>query len=301
MKNFVSINMSESRGAISQGWDPTATYGSLVNNQGHFCVCIPLSTIFGFAEDYKKIIVHARQKLILRRSNSDENCYQTTGAAEACNIKITHISWYIPFVVPGDLEKLELQRLVDQKKWIQIPYRSWELFEYTLLPQTSSHTWSIKSYTQLEKPRFVIVGFQTERKDNVQKSASEFDTCKITDMKLFINEERYPYNNMNINFSINHFITLYRSFIEFRESYYGDPTLEPYLTPESFKSKAPLFVIDCSRQYDRTKTGVVDFRLEFTSSANIDPNTRAFALVIHDKLVEYNPFHDTVNKIISLN
>lgn len=300
MKNIVSLGVSDSEGTLSAGWDPASIHDSIVDANGRFAVCIPLSFLLGFAEDYKKIIVHARQKLILIRGMEDKNCYKTTGAAEDCKITISHLSWRIPFVTPGDPERLDLLRIVDQKKWIQVPFRSWELFEYPSLPASSSESWTIKSSTQLEKPRYVIFGFQTARKDSATKSTSEFDHCNVTDVKLFVNNEVYPYINMNLDFTQNHYMILYNSFAEFRKSFYGKPSAKPYLTPNQFKTIAPLVVIDCSRQNDSIKSGVVNFRLEFRTSANIPANTRAFALIIHDKIIEYNPFNDMVNKIVSI-
>ena len=45
----------------------------MTGNAGNFDVSIPLSRIFGFAEDYQKIIVHTRHELILTRSRNDVN------------------------------------------------------------------------------------------------------------------------------------------------------------------------------------------------------------------------------------
>ena len=68
----------------------------------------------------------------------------------------------------------------------------------------------------------------------------------------------------------------------------------PVYSPQEFKEHAPLFVIDCSRQNDTLKTGTVDIRLEIEASANFPANTAAYCLVIHDRLVTYNPLKNEV-------
>lgn len=67
---------------------------------------------------------------------------------------------------------------------IPISFRAWELYEYPLLPATSKHVWIMKTSTQLEKPRYIFVGFHTARKNNANKNASHFDHCNIQDVKL---------------------------------------------------------------------------------------------------------------------
>lgn len=43
---------------------------TLTNAHSFFYICIPLSMIFGCAEDYKKVIINAKHKLILIRSRT---------------------------------------------------------------------------------------------------------------------------------------------------------------------------------------------------------------------------------------
>ena len=82
---------------------------------------------------------------------------------------------------------------------LSIPFRSWELHEYPALPTTSRQTWTIKTSSQLEKTRFVILTFQIGRKNDVKKHADEFDHCKVTNARLFLNDKYYQYDNLNLD------------------------------------------------------------------------------------------------------
>ena len=80
----------------------------------------------------------------------------------------------------------------------------------------------------------------------------------MTNLKLFLNSQYYPYGNLNLNFDQNQFALLYELDATFPNSYYGkDP--EPLLNKSIFMQYSPLIVIDCSKQNEslvtRNETG----------------------------------------------
>ena len=83
-------------------------------------------------------------------------------------------------------------------------------------------------------------------------------------------------------------------YARFQESYYYKNPGEPCLTLSKFHDIAPLIVIDCSRQNDSLKTGSVDIRLEFETNQNIPANTSAYCIILHDRLVRYNPLTNVI-------
>lgn len=85
-------------------------------------------------------------------------------------------------------------------------------------------------------------------------------------------------------------------YANFRQSYYNS-AIDPLLNLKQFKDKAPLFVIDCSRQNDSIKTGPVDVRLEIECSEEIPNNTSAYCLIINDRVFEYKPLSNIVRKL----
>lgn len=85
-------------------------------------------------------------------------------------------------------------------------------------------------------------------------------------------------------------------YTKFRQSYYSIPA-DPLLDLKLFKEKAPLFIIDCSRQNETLKTGPVDVRLEIESLLDLPENKSAYCLIINDRLVEYKPLSTIVRKL----
>lgn len=266
---------------------------------GYINFCIPLRSIFGFAEDYHKIIMNMKHELILLRSRSDINCF--TGDNNLSTIKIDKIQWHIPHVQVSDAEKIKLLKVLDRQQPIKLHFRTWELFEYPILPETTNHIWSVKASTSLNTPRYIIVAFQTNRNNRIQADKSHYDHCNLSDLKVFLNSECYPYENMNVNFTNNQYAILYDMYCRFQETYYHDRppnSAVPLLTYDEYKANAPIIVIDCSRQNEVLKKSIVDIRIEFRTRENIAANTAAYCLILHDNIVSYNPYTNIVNRTL---
>ncbi|XP_051176795.1 uncharacterized protein LOC127291637 [Leptopilina boulardi] len=273
MKNYVSITPPQLNVIENAGFSKITLDSRITLENGYFDVTIPLSMIFGFAEDYKKIIINAKHELILTRARTDMNAIIQTGQGgdEQFKIVINKLEWMVPYILPADNNKVKLLKFIERDALISISFRSWEMYEYPLVPTSSKVLWQIKTSTQLEKPRYVIVGFQTARKDKRRINACHFDHCNITNVKLFLNSQYYPYGNLNLNFDQNQYALLYEMYSNFQTSYYG-------------KESKPI--------------ASVDVRLEFEASNNMPAETTAYCLIIHDRVVQYKPISGVVKKLM---
>ncbi|XP_047039148.1 uncharacterized protein LOC124644014 [Helicoverpa zea] len=294
MKSLISMNESESKISNAWGWN---IEGIKNVNGGSFSASIPLSNILGFAEDFKKVVINSRHELILLRSNTNLNAVKLSTGEIVDDVQINKIIWRVPHVKVSDKEKISLLKLLEKDRPLQMVFRNWDLYEYPALPKTTKHTWSIKTSSQIEKPRYVIVGLQTNRKNSASSDMSQFDHCNVRDVKVYLNSTYYPYESLNVNFADNRIALLYEQYIKFQQSYYGRRP-EPLLSEKQFKDLAPLFVVDCSRQVDNLKTGpVVDVRVEIETDSEIPDKTAAYCLILNDCIVEYKPLSNIVKKI----
>ncbi|XP_031332746.1 uncharacterized protein LOC116178361 [Photinus pyralis] len=295
MKALVSLTPSDNTRYQNCGWFPTST-STITNPTGHFNICIPLKLLLGFAEDYRKVILNIRQELVLIRSNADDDAVISTVADEALKVDIEKIHWKVPHIIPALAEELALTKYIDKNSETQIAFRSWETHLYPALPQTDKHTWAIKTTTSLETPRYIIIGFQTNRDGQVSKDMSQFDHCDIKNVRVFLNTERYPYDNLNINYGNNRYATLYDMYAKFQSSYYGTEN-RPVLNRKEFKEIAPLIVVDCSNQKEGLNSKSVVLRIEFETNANIPKDTIAYCLILHDRLFTYNALTKAVRQV----
>lgn len=292
LKGYVSFNENSSKRLKNAGWsiDDNCTY-NVEDKDGNFNVCVPLKMLLGFAEDYKKLIINLKQELVLIRSNSDFNAIYnsvTTGDDDV-KVNINKIVWKVPHILVSDEQRLNLLRVVESGSELEIAFRSMDLSELPVLPKTKEFTWAIKSTSLLEKPRYVILGFQTNRKNKTDKNASIFDACDLFNVKLFLNSEQYPYDNLNLDFKKGKFASLYEFYSQFQSSFYETENPEPLLSIDNFQKFAPITVIDCSRQNEvLNNVGAIDIRLEFETNSNFPESTSAFCLILHDKILRYN-------------
>lgn len=261
---------------------------------GSFSYCLPLRMFLGFAEDYRSIIINCKQELIIIRSRQDTNVFKGKTRAD---IKLTKIQWRIPHVKVSDTVKLSMLKYVEKRNPIHLCFRSWDLYEYPSLPQSTKTVWSVKTTNQVNTPRYIIIGFQTNRNNNITADSGNFDHCKLRDLRVYLNSECYPYENMSLDFDNNIFSVLFHMYSKYQQSFYHDRTCSyPILDLELFKSLAPIVVIDCSRQEDSFKKSVVDVRVEIETNEIIPAATSAFCLIIHDNYITYNPYTNIVNK-----
>ncbi|KYN03346.1 PREDICTED: uncharacterized protein LOC108773502 [Cyphomyrmex costatus] len=270
----------------------------LVTEDGYFSFYVPLHMLFGFCEDYKRVVINARHELILIRARNDNNCIVGDAAKEP-KLELFKIQWRMPHVTLNEVNKLSMLRILENGRYLSMSFRSWDLYEYPLLPSTTKLSWAIKTTTQLEKPRYVIFALQTNKKNNMSAHKTFLDSCKLTNVKLYLNSEFFPYDDLNLDFDKNRTAILYDMFVRFRTSYYQilRERSETLFKTDAFRKMFPMVIIDCSRQNESVKSGTVDVRLEFEFKENVPANTTAYCLIIHDRVIEYSPMSNVVRKI----
>lgn len=254
---------------------------------------ISLNEVFGVCDDYKKIILNAKHQLILIINRQNILTYHSL--AESINLRITKIQWKMPHVQLADQAKLQMLKYLEKNQVIGVPYRSWDLFEMPQLPQTTKHIWTVKSTTQICKPRFIFVVFQTNRQ-TVASFSDVYDHCNIRHVKLHLNNECFPYDTITNDFANHHYVELYHAFAAIQKSYYPGQGENPISHNYGDFGGYPIFTFDCSRTDESLLGGAVDIRLEIEARENIPENTAAYCLIIYDNYFEYSPFSSIVAK-----
>ena len=254
------------------------------NPKGSFSFAIPMEHVFGFCEDYDKVIYGMRHTLTLVRSTDDTNAIFKTQEAALGKIKLSKVAWIMPRVQPNDKMKYKLYKSIESKTTLDAAFRMRQC-NVVEIPQTTSMSWRLGVRTAPEKPRYVIAAFQTDREGDQIKNAALFNHCNVNNMSVVLNSTKYPPLDANANFEKNQFIQFYKYMTEFARVYYGMDSLlgGTGMNPSSFKDLTPLYVFNVSKQSERLNHGVVDITVEMNFSENVPANTRAFALVISDR------------------
>src|SRR5436190_22449421 len=277
-----------------------------VSNSGEFSGCIPMDMLLGVFEDFDKVLVGIKQELILKIARNSLNAIFTTADEPAAGtpdpipkVTIDEIQWFVPHILASDSEKYAIQKTIAASQNLHMSFRSYELHKMPAYPTaTTKHTWSVKTTNQLEKPRYVIFGFQNRKNNAAQKRCDEFDHCNLKNIKVFLNSEYYPYSDLNLNFDKNDVAKAYEMFVRFQHSYYNNSLiLDPLIDRDEFINKFPIMVIDCSKQNEAIKEGVVDMKIDIETGDNVAASTIAYCLIIHRKEFEYNPMTNEMSKM----
>ena len=155
-----------------------------------------------------------------------------------------------------------------------------------LVPDSTSFTWWLSVKTAPEKPRFIIVGFQTAKDGDQTKNPSTFDHVNLKNANVTLNSDRYPAVDYNLSFANQKLSRVYGDAALFGVKFFGINELitQSNVTPSEYKTFYPLFTFNVSKQTEKLKSSVVDIQIKANFTENVPANTRACALVISDKM-----------------
>ena len=257
------------------------------NTNGKFSFKIPLKHFLGFCEDYKKILYGMQQKLTLTRTN-DNNAIFRTGGDEG-EVYLERIRWFMPHVIPSDAYRLQLDKIIEKKEKIPVGYRMLQC-DSSQVPATSTNfTWRLGVKSSPDIPRFIIVGFQTDRNNSQAFNPAIFDPLNVRNIYVTLNAKRYPDTDYDNDFRENHFSRLYGDASLFRKKFYNMDELVSNcgINPQEYKTIYPLFVFDVTKQSEKLKTSVSDIHIKASFGNNPGNNTMAYAVIISDRLFHF--------------
>jgi len=256
----------------------------LVNSapRGSFSFIIPFNHIFGFAE-YKKLVYGEKHTLTMTRG-SDTYAIHRDNATVDGKVDITNISWHMPQIDMSPEYLAGMRSLIEQKITIPIAFRA-RTTEQITLTQTQQFTWRLSVTSGIEKPRYIIIGFQTDKSDDQEQNPAVFDNLNLINAYVALNSERYPLSDITTNFATNDYAKLYDMFDNFKKDYYGIDSLVggTQVSFPTFKSLYPILVFDVRKQNERLKSGVTDIQVKLFFGVNVPANTNAYAIIISDR------------------
>jgi len=119
--------------------------------KGTFSFRVPLKHIFGFCDDYEKVVYGFKHQLTLVRKGDNDALFKTEAVAAVGDLPaiaepndgkvvLTKLSWYMPHVTPNLQEKLAIYKTIESKSSLPVGYRMVQC-DLILVPQTRIFTW----------------------------------------------------------------------------------------------------------------------------------------------------------------
>ena len=262
--------------------------------RGSFSFRIPLKHIFGFCEDYDKVVYGLKHNLTLTRNDDNDAIYRGAnagagGALTAGKVVLTKVSWFMPHVTPADKDKMELYKIIERKEKIPVGYRMIQCDSASISQRSTDFSWRLSVKSSPEVPRFIIVGFQAGKSGNQEQNPSIFDNVNVSNIYAMLNSTRYPTADYNITFVGQKFSRVYGDVAEFRAKFFNMDELvsNPNIRPVDYRTLYPLFLFDVSKQSEKLKYSTTDIQIKMHFSLGLLTDTQVYAVIISDRLINF--------------
>nr|XP_004206216.2 uncharacterized protein LOC101236375 [Hydra vulgaris] len=257
MKYDLSEQNIETKDNLGQATTMQAYIIQKPTDKGTFSFIIPLKHVFGFCDDYTKVLYGFKHTLTLQRKHDNDAIFRSARVT-AGKVNLTKASLWMPYITPSDTERLNLDNVIREKVKILAAFCS-RSYETITLQQTSKVTRKLGVKSD-EKPRYAIVRLQTNKDNDQTKNALLFDHCNLTNMQVMINNVRFPEADYELSFPNQQFSRTYKDASAFKGSFYGTKEIisNCNITPSEYKDLYPLMVFDLSKQSESLKPSVSD-------------------------------------------
>ena len=268
-------------------------------NKGKFSFCIPLNHIFGFCDDYDKVMYGVNHGLSLFRKGNgtaihrEANDQGPGNVDDVPTIRLTKIKWCMPHVKPSLQIYNQLTEKIGRGDIVKIGFKSRKVDEKIV--DSATWSWRVAVTSGNETPRFLILGFQTGDKteqigiaETKTANPSVFDHCNVEYIQVKMLGRLYPSQAEILNFPANQYSKAFNNVAKFRELFDATPELFSHfgINPIDFKKLYPLFIFNVSNQIPKTVSSVVEVVFNVKFQANPAANTTAYCLTISDKVFD---------------
>lgn len=250
---------------------------------GYFSASVPLSALFGFCRDVRKMMYGIQWQLLAQRAASDADAIVRSAAADPGKVTLSKLSLWMPHLT------LSLAAATQANQWLLSGgslTAYWQRGQMNSTSQftTSTPAWKITSQKIGETPRHVFVAFQRNgRRDSQTDNSLIFDTLGAESVSLTYGGRAYPQTTVNINYPNKNYTQVYHWLLSFmgRDQNVDAGT---QLSFEEFQRVAPIYHFDLEAQED--VGGVSELEL----SARLDnalsaAGYRIYAFVLADRVM----------------
>ncbi len=250
-------------------------------NTGFFEVCIPLSHIFGFCRDIKKVFYGVKHEILLQRRATDDEAIHRLAAAGGGKIDITKLSLWMPTVTPS----LEMRNALE--KWILSRSAITLYWQATQIDSIENQTatdfiWKLGVRSGKERPRHIFIAFQlSDRRNSQEQNPHVFDPLNINTIDIKLNAVKIPQSDILINFDERQYNRVFKMLSDYKGRD-QDVNTGHQIDAESFRTHYPIYHFDLEKQSERLKDSISDIYVHarFTGTP---ANYRAYAVVQSDR------------------
>ena len=278
------------------------------NSAGNFSFGIPLSWIFNCCEQYKDVMYNCKHELRLNRTNETPSLLKMADDGYNYAIKLTLLRWYMPVISPSLEVQSNLLTEIDNGLTYDIAFMNKKM-DYINFPINSSKfTYQITYSTGIERPRYIVVGFQTI--DTAAAGANN-KTCynraifngsnlnganslmiDLRNVILKVNGKEYQLHDYDNSFNENRIARWYQAYKNMKKSLNDDFREEDMISFFDYRNLYRLYCFDISKQTEQlVSVGISNVSLDFYFNSPDVPQTATtintvYILSLFDRLIK---------------
>ena len=253
-------------------------------NTGYFNAIIPLSHIFGFCRDVRKVIYGVQHTLYLQRRANDDQAIYRAAAVDAGQVELTKVSLWMPHVTPALEWRAKLEEWMAAKSAMTAYWQATQIDKLTAQNNAVEVSWKLSVKSGTERPRHIFVVFQlTNKQNNQEANPMIFDHLDLREIELVVNGERHPSSQRNIRYARHSYEQAYKMLLEFL-GYDVDVSIGLQVTYREFRSLYPIYHFDLEKQAERLKEGITDIYVKAKFGEG-PGNYAGYALVLSDRIM----------------
>ena len=271
-------------------------------------VFVPLSCIFGFCEDYDKLIKFLSFDINLHRFSSAEytKCvYGAEGTAivfgqEGETTGLKSMILEIEQVFPVPTLSVELDKIYTQGN-LEIGFLQ---REGRLYPVNNAQTYEV-NMTKKSIPRFLFAIFHGKSGNASQLTAlSNYQLFRNVDLKYIqcnVDNQIYPNIQQNAEFKKNIFSKFYQEYLTVCRKLAGDGSM----SFSEYKDLYPIFAVDMTNQKEKLNNTSINFSISISrntveandDAVNLPKNVDMYVLTLNEVKYSMDVMHQTLKRL----
>ena len=201
-------------------------------------------------------------------------------------VVLSSLKWCMPEVRASIPSQVTLKSFIDSKESVILAFLN-KRCETISVPQTTRLNWKLQLSGGIERPRYLVVAFQTGLfADQTSNSTIFTNVPNVLDAYITLNGIRYPYTQPSTDLATKRYTYWYREYLNFFKNYIRNPNLNACLSYADYIKYYPMYIFDVSKQPEKLKNCTIDATIMMTFAENVPANTQAYCVMYFDSLYE---------------
>lgn len=272
------------------GWNLNNEKHLMINDKGQFKVAIPLELLLGFFNSFRNVLFNVSQSLEIQiDQHGVTNMVVLDPSLNGYTVQLDtkSITWRMPVVKFADKYDNVITDAISTDRPLSLCFDHWK----TVKINNVSGKEDKKTIATDNIPFYAFVVFQVKRDNNLFADKSKFDHCNAYDVRIVINGDEYPRQQMRLNLNDKDYGMLYTSF----KNYAGKDHV--IIDNNQFETDYTIFTYDLTGIPSIT-TELADVQMHFTWRDDFPAAGDIYVFLKQNANFEYKPITRNVRRAI---